>query len=156
MKKIAIFPGSFDPFTKGHQNIIEKAQGLFDEIIIAIGQNSNKKSYFTSESKIKHIESIYVNESNIRVCTFEGLTTSFAIKNGASYILRGLRDLKDLDYERSIAQMNHDLNSNLETIFIVTHQQVIHINSTIVRELHKNGGIIDNFVTNSHYLVSSL
>lgn len=156
MKRIAIFPGSFDPFTKGHENVIEKVIGLFDEIIISIGQNSTKKNYFSLESKIKHIESLYKNEAKISVSTYSGLTSVWADQHEARYLIRGLRDCKDFEFERSIAQMNAELDTRLETVFIITHQNVNHINSTVVREIHKNGGIIDSFVTNSQFLVSEL
>lgn len=156
MKKIAIFPGSFDPFTKGHENVIEKAKGLFDEIIISIGQNSTKNSYFSLESRLKHIESLYRTEGHIRVMAYSGLTQVWAQEHGAHYLLRGLRDVKDFEYERTIAQMNHELDKGLESIFIITHQSVNHINATVVREIHKNGGVIDSFVTNGQFLVSSI
>lgn len=153
MKKIALLPGSFDPFTKGHENLISKAIDLFDEIYIGIGENSTKTSFFTTESKLKHTQSLFLNQANIKLISYQKLTVELCAELGANYILRGLRDVKDFEYERSIAQMNHVLDSKIETIFLITDPEFNHINSSIVREIYKNGGIIDAFVTNSHLLV---
>lgn len=154
MKKTALFPGSFDPFTKGHENVIAKTAGLFDEIIIGVGENSTKTSFFTLESKLAHIQSLYASNPKVRVLTYsQKLTVEFCRELGAGFIIRGLRDVKDFEYERSIAQMNHALESSVETIFLVTDPEVNHINSTIVREISKNGGVIADFVTNSEILV---
>lgn len=153
MKKIAVFPGSFDPFTKGHENLVAKAKKIFDEIVIAIGVNSSKKSLFSDELKLKHIESLYTNDTQIKVLTYQKLTTELCQELGANFIVRGLRDVKDFEYERSIAQMNHALNASIESVFIISDPEFNHINSTIVREISKNGGIIDAFVTNSKILV---
>lgn len=153
MKKIAVFPGSFDPFTKGHENVMQKAKKIFDEIIIAAGQNSTKSSFYTLESRLQHIESLFSNDDQISVQSYQKLTTEFCIENKAFFIIRGLRDVKDFEYERSIAQMNHSLNSEIESVFVITDPEFNHINSTIVREISKNGGVIDTFVTNSEILV---
>ncbi|MES2589762.1 MAG: pantetheine-phosphate adenylyltransferase [Bacteroidota bacterium] len=154
MKKIALFPGSFDPFTKGHEDVIKKALKLFDEIIIGIGVNSNKASYYSLDSRKMHIESLYKNEPKISVQSYQKLTTEFCKDIHATFILRGLRDVKDFEYERSIAQLNHHLNTEIETVFLITDPQFNHLNSSIIREISKNGGIIADFVTNSHILVS--
>jgi pantetheine-phosphate adenylyltransferase len=153
MKKRALFPGSFDPFTKGHENVVEKAYSLFDEIIIGIGINSTKTSYYSLDSRIKHIESLFPNREKISVIPYQKLSVEFCNELGASYILRGLRDVKDFEYERSIAHMNHALNSSVETVFLITDPIYNHINSSIIREIAKNGGIIDKFVTNADFLV---
>lgn len=153
MKKTALFPGSFDPFTKGHEDVILKATSLFDEIIIGIGENSSKSSFFTLDSKVKHIQSLYSSHGNIQIKSYQGLTTEFCEHIGARFIIRGLRDVKDFEYERSIAHMNHTLSPAIETVFLMTDPAYNHINSSIVREIFKNGGIIDSFVTNSHILV---
>lgn len=150
--KIAIFPGSFDPFTKGHEAIIHKALELFDEIIIAIGVNTQKKSYFLLENRLKHIESLFTNPK-VRVITFEGLTVDACKNHNCSFILRGLRDTKDFQYERSIAHMNQSL-TGIETVFMLTDLSNSAINSSIVREIHMSGGEIVRFVTNPHILVS--
>jgi pantetheine-phosphate adenylyltransferase len=154
MKKIALFPGSFDPFTKGHENVVQKAMNLFDEIIIGIGINTNKKSMYSFESREKHIQSLFENNSKIKVLSYQKLSVDFCKENQANFILRGLRDVKDFEYERSIALMNRELNNQIETVFLITDQIYNHLNSSIIREIAKNGGIIDKFVTNSHFLVS--
>ena len=153
MKRTALFPGSFDPFTKGHENVIEKALKLFDEIIIGVGENSTKKSRFTLESRVKHIDSLYAANPLIRVVSYRKLTVDLCRELDAAFIIRGLRDVKDFEYERSIAQMNHALDKEIETVFLVTDPELNHINSTIVREISKNGGVIADFVTNSTILV---
>jgi pantetheine-phosphate adenylyltransferase len=153
MEKIALFPGSFDPFTKGHESVIKKALPLFDKIIIGVGINSSKTSYFRLENRLKHIESIYENVSKISIQTYQKLTVEFCNDVHANYILRGLRDTKDFEYEKAIAQMNLQL-SGIETVFFMTDPAVAPINASIVREISKNGGIIDAFVTKSSILVS--
>ncbi|MGV3631535.1 MAG: pantetheine-phosphate adenylyltransferase [Bacteroidota bacterium] len=153
MKKIALFPGSFDPFTKGHENVIKKASRIFDEIIIGVGENSTKTSLFKLDSRVRHIESIYAEAPDIYVVSYSKLTVELCMELGAPFIIRGLRDVKDFEYERSIAQMNHALERHVETVFLVTDPELNHINSTIVREISKNGGVIADFVTNSEILV---
>jgi pantetheine-phosphate adenylyltransferase len=152
MKKIALFPGSFDPFTRGHESVISKAIPLFDEIVIGVGVNSSKTYYFELEKRLKQIESIYVHEPKIRVETFFKLTVEFCKDLDANYILRGLRDTNDFEYEKAIAQMNLQL-SGIETVFFMTDPSVSPISATIVREIAKNGGKIDAFVTNATILV---
>lgn len=152
MSRIAVFPGSFDPFTKGHECIIDKALGLFDEVVIAIGQNTSKNYLFPLEKRKAHIKSIFENEKRVRVEVFTGLTVTFCKEINADYIVRGLRDSKDFGYERSIAQMNHEI-SGIESVFFMTVPEYTAINSTIVREIHKSGGKIDLFVTNADILV---
>ena len=156
MKKIAVFPGSFDPFTKGHENVVQKALNLFDEIIISIGVNSTKSSYYSLESRKKHILSLFEKNPKISVQSYQTLTTEFCKENKANYILRGLRDVKDFEYERSISQMNHALSPEIETVFLITDPIFNHLNSSIIREVAKNGGVIDNFVTNAKNLVTNL
>jgi pantetheine-phosphate adenylyltransferase len=152
MKKVAVFPGSFDPFTKGHECVIEKAVKLFDHVIIAIGQNTTKNYLFDIEKRKAHIESIFADYNNVSVEQFSGLTVEFCKKIGADYIVRGLRDSKDFGYERSIAQMNLEI-SGIESVFFMTVPEYTAINSSIVREIYKSGGKIDLFVTNSELLV---
>lgn len=152
MKKVAVFPGSFDPFTKGHECVIEKAVKLFDHVIVAIGQNTTKNYLFDIEKRKVHIESIFVNHDNVSIEKFSGLTVEFCKKIGANYIVRGLRDSKDFGYERSIAQMNFEI-SGIESVFFMTVPEYTAINSSIVREIYKSGGKIDLFVTNSELLV---
>lgn len=145
-KKIALFPGSFDPFTKGHEDIVRRASALFDEIIIAIGHNSKKQRYFEIEYMIDRIESSFADDPSVSVITYNELTASLAEKYHANYLLRGLRNTTDFEYENSIAQVNRYLNANLETVFLITSPEWAHISSTIIREVHKYDGDISPFV----------
>lgn len=152
MKKIGLFPGSFDPFTKGHEVVVRKSLSLFDEVVIGVGVNSSKKYMFDLEKRIAHINSLFKNDEQVRVAEFQSLTVNFCKEIGANHIIRGLRDSKDFQYEKSIAHMNFDL-AGIETIFFLTEQRYAAINSSIIREIQKNGGPIDKFVTNPHLLV---
>lgn len=151
MKKIAVFPGSFDPFTKGHEVVVHKALHVFDEVVIAIGVNSTKKSVFSLEKRMTHIQSLFSNNESIRIVTFQSLTIDLCKEVGAKHIVRGLRDSKDFGYERSIAHMNNTL-SGIETVFFLTNQEYAAINATIVREIYNNNGPISAFVSNSQWL----
>lgn len=152
MKKVGLFPGSFDPFTKGHEVIIKKSIPLFDEVIIGVGINSTKEYMFDTNKRIEHIRSLFQGHHTIRVEQFEKLTVRFCEEVGANFIIRGLRNSKDFEYERSIAHMNFDL-SGIDTVFLLTEQKYAAISSSIVREIHANGGPIDSFVTNPNLLV---
>ena len=152
MNKIALFPGSFDPFTKGHECVVEKAVKLFDHLVIAIGQNTSKNYLFDIDQRKVHIESIFKNHENVSVRDFDGLTVAFCKEIGAEFIVRGLRDSKDFGFERSIAQMNIEI-SGIESVFFMTVPEYTAINSSIVREIYKSGGSIELFVTNSELLV---
>jgi len=152
MSKIGLFPGSFDPFTKGHEVVVRKSLALFDEIIIGVGVNSTKTYLYDLDKRIKHINSLFTEEENIRVEAFSKLTVDFCKEIGANMIIRGLRDSKDFQYEKSIAHMNRDI-SGIETVFFLTDQKYSAINSSIIREIDKNGGPIDAFVTNPDILV---
>jgi len=143
--KIAVFPGSFDPITLGHQNIIERALPLFDKIVVAIGQNSAKKYLFTLEQRTDFIE-LSFSSPKIEVISYNGLTIDFCKTVNANYILRGIRNSADYLYENSIAQMNKAMESDIETIFIPTIPELSAINSTIVRDILINGGNVEQFV----------
>ena len=145
-KKIAVFPGSFSPFTKGHQSIVNRALPLFDEIIISVGINSSKNDYFSIQEKVQWIEKVFAKEDKVKVMRYEGLTIDHCIDVKANYILRGLRDSHDFKYEKGIAQMNHSMQNNIETIFIITEAKYSHISSTLVRDIIKNGGDVSQFV----------
>ncbi len=139
MKRIAVFPGQFDPFTKGHEDIALRGARIFDKLIIAIGHNTRKSRYFPVEFTHAKIKELFVHLPNIEVYIFNELTAEFAKKFGASYILRGVRNTTDFEYENSIAQANKTINPELETIFLITSPQFAHISSTIIRELHRYG-----------------
>ncbi len=145
-KRIAIFPGSFDPITKGHENILRRALPLFDEIIIAIGINSNKQSYFPIEQRQKWIKQVFDNEPKVRIESYTGLTIEFCKKINAHFILRGLRTSADFEFEKSIAQNNKVMAPQIETIFILPIPELSAINSTIVRDIIRNGGDASPFV----------
>jgi pantetheine-phosphate adenylyltransferase len=147
MQRIAVFPGSFDPITKGHESVVKRALPLFDKIIIAIGYNSEKKdSYFSLEKRIAWIKQVFEKEPKIEVQEFSGLTVDFCKRMNANFILRGLRTSADFEFERAIAQTNRFLNLNIETVFLLTTPEHTHINSTIVREVIKNNGDASIFV----------
>lgn len=150
MKK-AIFPGSFDPFTKGHEDVVSKALEVFDEVIVAIGVNESKKYFFDLDERVDHINSIYQNEPRVKVQSFTGLTIDLCKELNANHIVRGLRNNTDFDYENKIALMNKHL-SGIETVCFFTSTEVMAINSSIIRELMKNGANIESFVTNMHKL----
>jgi len=139
MKKIALFPGSFDPITIGHESIVKRALPIFDKIIIAIGYNANKKGYFTLEDRIKWIKQVFENEPRVSVTDYDELTVDFCKKVNAKYILRGLRTSIDFEYERSIAQMNKAM-TDIETWFLLTTPETTAVNSTIVRDIIRHGG----------------
>jgi pantetheine-phosphate adenylyltransferase len=145
-EKIAVFPGSFSPFTLGHQYVINKALPLFDKIIIAVGSNSSKEYFFSEQQRIKWIENIFKGESKVEIQKYDGLTVDFCKSIKADFILRGLRDSKDFNYEKEIAQVNQTLNNEIETIFIITSAEYSHISSSLVREVAKNKGDISKFV----------
>lgn len=149
MKKIAVFPGSFDPFTNGHYDIVSRGLSIFDEIIIAIGHNSDKKRYFDIQPTLPKIKSLFLDKPQVSVQLYNELTSEFARKNEAKYLLRGLRNTTDFEYENAIAQVNKQLNPNLETVFLITTPQFATISSSIVRELHKFGADVSSYVPNT-------
>jgi pantetheine-phosphate adenylyltransferase len=146
MKKIAVFPGSFDPFTIGHEGIILRGLSIFDEIIIAVGANALKKSYYSLNTRKQMISKVFQNEPRVRVDHFEGLTVDYCRKIGAQYILRGLRTSADFEYERAIAQVNKAMASGIESVFLLTIPEHSPVNSTIVRDIICNGGDASMFV----------
>lgn len=145
----AVFPGSFDPITLGHENIIRKAIPLFDKITVAVGVNSNKKYMFTLEQRVNWIEKTFEAESTVEVKTYDGLTIDYCKKIGARYLLRGLRTSADFEFERGIAQMNNAMDRTIETIFMLTPPELSAISSTIVRDIIKNGGDASQFIPKS-------
>ncbi|MGC6469918.1 MAG: pantetheine-phosphate adenylyltransferase [Flavobacteriales bacterium] len=145
-KKIAVFPGSFSPFTKGHESIVLRGLSIFDEIIVSIGINSSKNDYFSIHERVDWIKNTFSEFDKVRVEKYEGLTTDFCKKVNAKYILRGLRNPNDFEYEKGIAQMNQSLCSDIETVFMITEPKFAHISSTLVRDIIKNGGDVSPFL----------
>lgn len=147
MKKVAIFPGSFDPFTMGHHDIVLRSLSLFDEVIIGIGYNSSKKNrYFDIDLMVSKIESVYVDQSRVQVIVYNELTSTLAKKHGANFLVRGLRNTTDFEYENTISQMNRYLNKELETVFLITSPQYAQISSTVIREVHRFGADVSEFL----------
>jgi pantetheine-phosphate adenylyltransferase len=149
MKKIAVFPGSFDPFTIGHEAIIRRAMSLFDEIIIAVGANALKKNFYSLETRKEMINKVFETEPRVRVDHYEGLTVDFCRKNEAGYLLRGLRTAADFEFERAIGQVNKSIAPDIESVFLLTVPEHSFINSTIVRDIIKSGGDASKFVPQS-------
>ena len=145
MKKRALFPGTFDPFTIGHYSLIQRSLQLMDEIVIAIGVNDNKQSYFSLDKRIEMIRTLYINEPRIEVEAYNCLTVDFARKVDANFILRGIRSVNDFEYEKTIADMNRNM-TGIETFILFTEPELTHISSTIVRELLKFGHDVSKFV----------
>jgi len=147
MTKVAIFPGSFDPFTKGHEDIVLRGLKMFDKVIIGIGHNTKKSNrYFDIDEMVDNINKTFVSYDNIEVIVYNELTASLAKKLGANFLLRGLRNTTDFEYENSISQMNKYLNINLESVFLITSPELAAINSTIIREVHRYGGDVTPFL----------
>lgn len=147
MKKTAIFPGSFDPFTKGHQDIVLRGLSLFDQIIIGIGYNSKKHHrYFEIDMMVDRINSTFENEPRVSVLVYNELTAELARKIDAGFLLRGLRNTTDFEYENSISQVNRYLNTELETVFLITSPQYSSISSSIIREVHNYNGDVTDFL----------
>lgn len=146
MIRKALFPGSFDPITLGHVDIVNRALPLFDEIIIAIGVNSQKRSLFPLEKRMEWIEEVFHFEEKVTVSHFEGLTANFCKSKNVRHIIRGLRNTRDFDFEQTIAQLNRQLNDSLDTLFWVSEPQHSHISSTIVREILQHGGDASAFL----------
>ena len=144
--KIAVFPGSFDPITLGHESIVRRALPLFDKIIIAIGTNADKNGYFPVEKRLEWLNQTFSDLPQVSVESYNGLTVDFCTKVEASYILRGLRTSADFEFERNVAQVNLKLVPGIETIFLLTIPEYVMVTSSIVREVHKHGGNIDQFI----------
>ncbi len=146
MKKIAVFPGSFDPFTVGHEDIVLRALPIFDEIIIAVGANALKKSYYSVETRKNMISMVFAGNQRIEVDHYEGLTVDYCRKHGAKYLLRGLRTSADFEFERAIAQVNKALAAEIESIFFLSKPEHSPINSTIVRDIIRSKGDASRFI----------
>lgn len=146
MQRVALFPGTFDPITIGHMDIIQRALPLFDKLIIGIGRNVNKKAMFTEERRLRWIQQIFNNTPEISVVLYEGLTVDCCKRVGANFILRGIRYVNDFEYEKAIADMNRSLDSNIETVFLTCLPQYTSVASTLVRDVLRNGGDVTQFL----------
>ena len=144
--RIALFPGSFDPFTVGHESIVRRALPLFDKIIIGIGENNSKTSLLNVDKRLEIISKVFRDETKIEICTYRGLTVDFCLEKGCNYILRGLRTSADFEFERAIGQTNKLINSNIETVFLLTLPEHTFISSGIVRDVLKNNGPVEKFL----------
>lgn len=143
--KIAVFPGSFDPYTIGHHDIVMRGLELFDEIVIGIGQNGSKQPMLALDERLEAIRSVYADEPRVRVVAYDGLTVDFAAAEKAGFILRGVRSVQDFEYERSIAEANKQL-SGIETVVLYTRPELGHISSTLVRDLYKHKKDISDYI----------
>lgn len=146
MKKTAIFPGSFDPITNGHVDIVTRSLNLFDEIIIAIGVNTQKKYLFPLEKRIEWIKEVFKDEPKIKVESYNGLTINYCKSRGANYILRGIRSSADFEYEKMIAHLNNTMEPSIETILILSKAELSSVSSTIVREIIIGNGDVNKFI----------
>lgn len=144
--KTALFPGSFDPLTIAHADILKRALPLFDKVVIGIGLNSSKQSFLSAEVRQEIIQLVFAAYGNIEVQSYEGLTVDFCKKIDATYMIRGIRSVADFEYERAIAQINQTMMPSMETIFIMSRPEYSAISSTIVREIHRNHGDVGPFV----------
>lgn len=144
--KTAVFPGSFDPITTGHIDIVYRALPLFDRIVVAIGINENKKTLFSLEQRLQWLKEVFRDDEQITVDYFQGLTVDYCKKIGAHFLVRGLRSASDFDYEKTISQVNTTIGEDLETVFLISQPKYSHISSTIVREIIKAGGDAAQFL----------
>lgn len=146
MKRICLFPGTFDPLTLGHTDIIDRALPLFDKLVIGIGRNSNKKPMFSEKQRLKWVKDIYKNNPKVEAIAYDGLTVDCCKKVGAGFILRGIRYVNDFEYEKAIADMNRSIEPDIETIFLTCLPQFTSVASTLVRDVLRNGGDVSQFL----------
>ncbi|MGB8191582.1 MAG: pantetheine-phosphate adenylyltransferase [Chitinophagaceae bacterium] len=146
MQRICLFPGTFDPLTLGHVDIINRSLNLFDKIVVGIGMNASKAPMFTGQQRLNWIDEIYNEESKVEAALYEGLTVNFCREIGARFILRGIRYVSDFEYEKTIADANRTLDNNIETIFLTGEPKFTSVASTIVRDIIRNGGDASQFL----------
>lgn len=146
MDRIAVFPGSFDPVTKGHESIIRRSLNLFDKLIIALGENSTKTSLFTLEQRLKWLHDLFGNETRISITHYNGLTVDFCREQGVRFILRGLRTSADFEFERGIGQMNRIMDPALENVFLLCEPEYASLSSSIVRDILRHKGDVSMFI----------
>lgn len=146
MERIAVFPGSFDPFTVGHESVLKRALPLFDQIIVMLGVNQAKKTLFSAKARQAMVEDLFADEPKVKVMVYDGLTVDFCRSVNATHILRGLRTSADFEYERAIAQVNKKMYNDIETVFMLTMPEHTPINSSVVRDILKHGGDVSIFI----------
>jgi len=146
MPKICLFPGTFDPVTLGHTDIIDRSLDLFDKVIIGIGKNTNKIPMYSEEKRLEWLKEIYKNEPKVEALVYEGLTAECCKRVGAKFILRGIRYVNDFEYEKAIADMNRSLDPSIETIFLTCLPKYTSVASTLVRDVIRNGGEVSQFL----------
>jgi len=146
MNRIGVFPGSFDPITVGHEDIVLRSLSLFDTLIIAIGSNSNKKYLYTPEERKIQIEKVFSNQPKVKVIIYTGLTVNFCKEQNAQYILRGIRTAMDFEFERNIGLMNLDMEPEIESIFLISKPEFSALSSSVVRDIKKNNGNISKYI----------
>ena len=144
--KIAVFPGSFDPITIGHVDLIKRAQPLFDKIYVALGENTKKEYLFETEQRMDWLTQVFDGYENVEIGNYRGLTVDYCREIGARYLIRGLRNSSDFDYEKTISQLNHIIGDQIETVFFISRPEYSHISSTIVREIIKGGADASPFL----------
>ena len=144
--RVCLFPGTFDPITLGHTDIINRALPLFDKVVIGIGRNANKTPMFTEEQRLNWIKELYAGEPKVDAVVYEGLTVECCKRVGADFILRGIRYVNDFEYEKAIADMNRSINGHIETVFFTCLPQYTSVASTLVRDVLKNGGDVSQFL----------
>lgn len=143
---IAVFPGSFDPITVGHVDLVKRAIPIFDKVIVAVGVNTQKSTLFTLQQRLDWLQKVFCNEPKVEVSHFTGLTVNFCKEQKARFLLRGLRNASDFDYEKTISQLNRIIGDQLETIFLISSPEFSYISSTIVREIIKGEGNVEKFI----------
>lgn len=146
MNRVCLFPGTFDPVTLGHIDIINRAMPLFDKVIVGIGRNVNKVPMFSEEMRLQWVKDIYKNEPKVEAVLYDGLTVNCCKQVGANFILRGIRYVNDFEYEKAIADMNRSLEGHIETVFLTCLPQFTSVASTLVRDVYKNGGDVSQFL----------
>jgi pantetheine-phosphate adenylyltransferase len=144
--KIAVFPGSFDPVTRGHESVVRRALPLFDSVIVAVGENSGKEGYFPVDQRLRWLAETFSGEPKVTVSRYGGLTVDFCRRSGAGFILRGLRTAADFEFERGIGQMNRAMDPEVETVFFLCDPEYSSLSSSIVRDIHRHGGDIRQFL----------
>jgi len=147
--KIAVFPGSFDPITRGHIDLVKRAKPLFDKIVVAVGVNSVKKTLFPLEARLEWLDRVFGGDDQVEIGHFEGLTVNYCHEKNAQYLIRGLRNASDFDYEKTISQLNTIIGKGIETVFLISQPGYSHISSTIVREIIKGAGDASSFIPDS-------